>query len=608
MQAVIFIEAAGKAAAWRTSASKLGLTCAIVATDGHVARMPEALMPLGLSITRGSVVETLRRDRPEARRKIVDAVSNAGSDALILLATDADAEGDVIALDIARIVLEHQQDASRRMLRIAPGALTFRGIQKALSAAQPIVSGPRNLVQAAVQGRARAASDRWIGGAFSKSLGVAAGRVRTALLGTAAAWSSDQRTRARPDTGELLFTCSSANGGLPFVARLGFSTAPDPVLIGLATRFEGRPVGGRVAPLTSVGAAVTPRYGAAAAYTTGQVLVHARRHLGLQPAVAMRGLQEAYMAGAISYPRTDTSYLSRESAEGVVQLAEACGLRGAELANIEAATDSQGPVSDARHEGLHPVLGGSMTDIGTLRRLVRKPLRRELLSGEDAVRDAMIALVARRAFEAALTPELVPGFWKRGGLDDGLTDEEAGALENLEWSQPRAVLPWGRDLTTGLRVWPTEAVLLEAMLIEELGRPSTMADHAEKQVESGEICRPDPLELPRPSPLGRETLKKLPKALSDPRVSRLIELAVAGAADGAGADEGRLAERMAARMMYWYQRLPEDLRGPLRAAIRSDAGAGRSAPAGPRSERPVLDPHIAPESEQTPEPAHAPTT
>jgi DNA topoisomerase-1 len=583
MQALIIIEAHGKANAWSRITKQIRMPSLVVATGGHVCQFPRKLFPLGIDMRKGKTLDYGRKPDPEKVRDIIKAVSSVPETCPIVIAMDNDVEGDVIAYDVVEIILSHFPKRASRMVRVRPGPITTEGVRAALASAERI-SG-RRIVNDAIHGRARAVTDRWIGSTFSKIAGVPVGRVRSAVLGSTYLLNrAPKYLRGRPETGEITFQARSAMGGRPFVARISLTGEEDPdyvrKLMRLARRYSGLLVPGAVRPLQSLSAAIAPRIGTVRPFNTADALAYASRYYGVSSGYAMRGLQDAYQAGLISYPRTDSRDLSRSSASKVVMLGFSCGLSGldADVLGTEGRISPNGDMVEIdNHEALHPVLRLSTVNSERLRQMVRRPIRKpEAGWTRPELRDLMASLVARRAFEAAKEIQLEAGIWNVNNVS-GVDAEDADILSDLEWSREIGYnYPWSRHLITGVREWPMESVLLDLMASEGLGRPATYAGHLRTATESGEIetaAFPAP---PRPSPKGMRALRRTPKSVWNPATCRMIETVI-GNPDNFLRENpaGTLGERARFRVLSWFKAIPEEMREPLQRSLSASQSGGR---------------------------------
>ena len=570
MQALVFIEAHGKAKAWSSIAADLGVEVDVVASGGHVCRFPRALFPVGIDLKADRQIDATRRVSPELRAALLASVARHPQARKIFIATDDDVEGDVIAFDLINLILEEFPDRAEHIWRLRPGAMTHVGVREAFSRASALIEHRDEIISAAIQGRARAVSDRWIGAAFSRQAGVPVGRVRSAILGAVALWNHDPR-RVRPETGEITFQCRASGGGRPFFSRVRLDGSEDRTrflrLSALAQRFKGRVIPGAVFTTQSIGAAIAPRFGSVQPFNTGGVLAHAARHHRIAPKDGMKGLQNAYLKGMISYPRTDAETLTRESSGRIATLAQACGLSDVDIRHMMEIAEPR----PGGHEALHPTSGVTQADIDQLRRLVRRPILETRLEREpEELAQIMTALVARRCFEASRPITLERGHWKPDNGGGALNAAEVEILRDIEWERESSGgLPWGRDLITGQRQWPLASILLEGMMIEKIGRPSTYAAHVDVMEASGEILEGEFPALPRPSPRGVVTLKKAPRRIWDPKTCRMIEDCLENEGNALGEDvEAPLMARARHRVLSWFQNLPAEMQETLLLALR----------------------------------------
>lgn len=577
IQALFFIEAHGKADAWSRILRDLGIHARVVATGGHICRFPDTLFPIGVDMTEGRPLDPMRRLDPDSRSRLLDAIAAVPESARIIIAMDSDVEGDVIAFDTINAVLSSRPETLSRLWRLYPGAITRAGIKRAIANAEPVARIRDRIIDAAIQGRARAVSDRWIGATFSRHAGLPVGRVKTAMTGLAYLWHrAPDHTRGRPETGEVLLQARSTTGGRPFLARVPFDGTEDPAwrdrLVSITQRFRSSYVPGQVRRLEPAGAAIAPRFGHVTPFNTGQALIHAARHCGIKPGAAMRGLQSAYMQGRISYPRTESTSYSAETAGHVARLARSCRVPGSAVENL--------PVYDPNandhtiHEGLHPVMELTPETIQEVRRTLSTNLAKIDPRDPDDVCEAMVALVFRRSFEATRNGEMEPGNWAPDNMARAkeLDDTDIMILRQLEWvREVMPAVPWGRDIMTGVRDWPFASQIIEGMMREEIGRPSTYASHAAALEASGDIDAGSLDMPPRPTPSGITVLKRTPKAIRSPRTCRLIEAALQNRGNHLCEDpQDVMQERMRYRIASWFDRLPEDVQAQLLSALGSE--------------------------------------
>lgn len=602
MQALIFIEAFGKVPAWSRISHALGMKAEIVATSGHLCRFPDSLYPLGIKVSKGQAIDVTRVPRPEIDRRIRKALHGRARETEIIIATDDDPEGDVIALDVMRVIVDVDPTLIESCIRIRPGAITREGVEASIAKSRAGGGGIDDLVSRAVSGRTRALTDRWMGATLSRMSNAGCGRVRAGMLGAALCWSrSPELVRGLPETGEMTFQCRSGAGGLPFTAQVSLKGTIPEALASVARRYAGRLIPGHVNPMRSIGAAVAPRLQNITPFNTGDALAYAARFHNVGTRAAMGGLQSAYMKGRISYPRTDNRTISPASAAQVVQAARICGLRDVDMrhASKHAHTDENDGIT--AHEGIYPTPRMTKEEMDRFRTLVKRPIKEIDPTDAQEVEDLMVILVARRIFEALRDGEMAPGVFHARD-DSDLTQAERDALADLEWQRPAGQsLPWGRAQATGLRIWPLASVLVEGMMIEQIGRPSTWASHADQVEKSGQVTIPALGALPEPSPQGLRILKALPRGIWNPDTCRMIEhtMSVVASDEDLGSD---ITHRMRSRVDVWFSGISQEVRAALVEMLKSESDGGRAPAKAAEKIRPVdVDPDLDAFADEEPE-------
>lgn len=196
---LVVIEAPGKVSTLTAVLRGLGYGWSVVATRGHFCRSPASLWPLEVT---SKYEETARHADVRVQRELRVAAKNR----TVFVATDDDAEGDVIARDVAAAL----QGVATQITRIRIRSITPAGVREALGAHEPV--DPRQ----ARQGDARRILDRLIGHTFSRK-GAPAGRILTPML-------ASMRRRA-PVVGVVRLVVASADGGAPWRAEVPFTAA-----------------------------------------------------------------------------------------------------------------------------------------------------------------------------------------------------------------------------------------------------------------------------------------------------------------------------------------------------------------------------------------------
>ncbi len=185
----------------------------------------------------------------------------------VIIATDADAEGDVIAWDVATLI----RDMHPNPLRVRMKGLDDDSVRASIDAATPVRKAD------AVAGRTRAIVDRLIGASFSRP-DVGVGRVQTALLGLV--------QRDKPSTLRLNLVAPAKDGGRVFMAEAPCVAPFDPEI---ARRLTGMAL-----PMISAGATSTV---ASPAPHMGDIMVRAAEKLDMSPRETDDSMQRLYEQG-----------------------------------------------------------------------------------------------------------------------------------------------------------------------------------------------------------------------------------------------------------------------------------------------------------------------
>lgn len=193
-RALVVIEAPGKVAALARHLRALGHGWPVVATRGHFVRNPQSLWPLAID-------STYRERARTPVRKIARSLREQAERRVVFIATDDDAEGDVIARDVAETV----SDVADRCVRVRIRAFTAAGVKEALTRIEPFDA------RAARRGDARRILDRLIGHTFSQPR-APAGRILTPLLA--------HLQRTDPIVARVRLVVPCADGGPPWRAEI----------------------------------------------------------------------------------------------------------------------------------------------------------------------------------------------------------------------------------------------------------------------------------------------------------------------------------------------------------------------------------------------------
>lgn len=426
---LMVIEAPGKIPALRAVLAKLGVSnIDIFATKGYLMANPDALTPLGID---KRFQETLRGpvlpDLVESLDEMVEAVGK------VFIATDADQEGDVIALDVANLV------AGRRPIE----RLALRGLD-AESVREAVLSKGELDPLRAIPGTTRRIIDRMIGGTLSdRQSGFAVGRVQSALLGLCAA--EDQIV------GEAVLQMPAADRGRPFQAVAPVTRGLHPSLaklLEMGKKLDAAIVGEVVSLPPPV------------PWNFGETVLNVQRQLGGTPKEAASAMQQLYEAGKMSYPRSSAHGLTQAGVAAIERIAGRNGIRfsGEDIPRM---------TEKNAHESPRPL--DTSIRLGLPLRMLCYP-------------DAVLTIITRHLILCG-KPRLVekPNLsnipdWARD-LDWG-RDVGGGRA----WTE--------RQVKPGMNMFTPEVAAMGVLVRHGLGRPSTQVSHAVKFASRGLV---DPL-------------------------------------------------------------------------------------------------------------------
>ncbi|MCP1652267.1 DNA topoisomerase [Pseudomonas nitroreducens] len=466
---LVIIEAPGKLRTFRRLCEGVGLQADICATIGHVLEAPKDLRDLGIALRGGEYVETNRRPiREDSFRYLCDCLARCKG--RVLIATDNDQEGHVIAADV--ISLMEATGCRQPAYRLVLNGLTHDALVKGLAQLSPVDIGLANA------GVARRIADRLIGGGLSDfSTGRTVGRVQTALLSIA------EHGLPHSLVG-LSMPCS--DGGEPFRAILPITGVATPAE--LIAQLDALPA-------REVAVATPERLSEPGNY--GDTLLSLNAAAGLSISQAADLLQELYEAGDISYPRTSSRAFSDATVEVLEALAKVRGIRAFRKAAVPI-IQSNG----VAHEAIH-VLNSELLqrlDLG----------RPPALQG--SLREAALAIIAKQSLESGLVVAR-----ERPNLE-GLPE----FVRSLDWRRDarRPMLPWrpAHSVATKGGALGLDAALVQQMMKHGVGRPSTWPSHAARFAERGFVD--DAFQL---TTKGLRVLEAAPHGLRDVLCTARIE-------------------------------------------------------------------------------------
>lgn len=422
---LVIIEAPGKLKSLSAVLFAAGLRdVVIVATIGHIASNPNGLNPLAITPDYRETQYALRADRANVVRDIQAAARQAD---VIYLATDDDQEGDVIARDVAELVLKDHAVASLKRLRLR--SLSANEVRHALTTVTPLE--PLH----AAQGDARRCMDRLIGGLSTREAAV--GRVQGSLL-----VMLDQK---RPVVATATYAVADADGGADWIAQV-------PV-------FRGDPTPITEAPTAVLNRGSTQRgVMASSALNHDDIILSASFTLDEDPGAIDKAMQTLYEKGRMSYPRAKDRHVSPDAFRRLQAVAR---LNGAGFDPSLFSAIREQTAIDGAHEAPNPI----EIDI---------PINRDqqFMSIEDRV----LVHITRQLIMCGIgctverpTSESLSGLpeaWRR------LPFYRVQQTGHTLWAQQTPV--------AGLKKWTPAQSLLHFMAANQLGRPSTIMAHINK--------------------------------------------------------------------------------------------------------------------------------
>lgn len=445
----------------------LGPGYEVVATVGHFRDLPDR--ELGVDVATMTPSYIVKGDKEEVVKKLRARAKQASE---VILATDADREGEAISWHVAQ-TLGLRSPRRMRFLEITPAAL-----KKAVASAGPIDG---HLVDAQ---QARRVVDRLVGYLVSPLLrplgdNHSAGRVQTATLHIVV-----QREAAREAFKADVFWTLRAHYKAGFSARFARPNQKGELAEAkLVTEEEAR----RIAAAAGVQHVIravreqTLEQRPKPPFTTSTLQQAASAQLGLKPADAMRLAQGLFEAGCITYHRTDSVALSDEAvamAREFIAL-ERRDLLPASPPRYRASGDAQGA-----HEAIRPTSLDPSLDVPAEGRALFDLVRRRFLASQckpALIAQQIVTLVAGETqWLAKGSLEAFDGhrFYLKADEDDEKEKDEDDAqqLPPLAVGDQQSVERV--DVKRGETKPPprfTQATLIKEMERLGIGRPSTFA-------------------------------------------------------------------------------------------------------------------------------------
>ncbi len=427
---LVVIESPGKVKTLHRVFGEIGLHADVCATIGHFLENPASLKDLAIEYRDGEFVETKRKPyREDSYRYLCDQLRKCTG--RVIVATDNDQEGHVIAQDVADLSARIAPD--RTVLRMVFGGLDRNSLIRALSDLRPIETSK------AVPGTARRVADRIIGACMSDfERNRPVGRVQSALLGVC--------DRGLAHT-EVRVSLPCADAGKPFIGSIPLCGNMTPAK--LIAQLDTHDVAPAPVARSEMRALNVP-------LTYGAALIDLHQHLHLDIGAVADLLQRMYEAGDISYPRTSSHGLTEAGIESVARLARLKGL----IAFKRDLLPRLPP--NTPHEAIRV-----LNEVRLRSLEINKPLKLH-----DNDRDAALSFIARRTLEAGMVIQ----------RDYPDTSNAPAWVKDVTWCRDtrRTVLPWRYPERPEACSRDIKAALVEAMVDNGIGRPSTYASHAAK--------------------------------------------------------------------------------------------------------------------------------
>lgn len=463
------IEAPGKVKTIKNILTDLQINSCVMATKGHFISMPDKLDPIGVD----SVYNEYER-KPKDIKQIKRLRELAIRSKLIVVATDADQEGDVIAWDIYTMV----EDIQNNVIRVRLKGMDQDSVLEAIRESKPVKK------EDAIPGRTRSLIDRLIGATLSGN-GIAVGRVGTSLLGLI--------QERKPTTQYLNLIAMDKKGGHPW-------KAVTPIISPL-TQQIAKSLSELIFPSlskeTQSQVIFKPSH-------MGDIMVRASERLGMSPGETAKAMQKSYEAGKLSYPRSGSNGVSIVVAQKIKKILEK-NRSGYKFDD----TMVQKKDEDEVHDSPYP--------IGD----VNYSYDPEKQSADEGIRTLIsqdLIKTGQKHIRQIPNTKVIEEFL----IKKGFGIKVATFISNLNWYKdegPRfpGQQNWGNsEIVTR----PADAVLLEEAMKAGLGKPSTWGNHIDGFMKRGLVD--ENLEL---TEKGKEWVLKSPKALLNFKVSASIEKA-----------------------------------------------------------------------------------
>lgn len=484
MSKLLIVESPSKA---KTIGKYLGKEFVVKASVGHVRDLPKSNKN-AVDIAAGFVPHY---EISKGKERVVAELSDAAARAEeVVLATDADREGEAIAWHIAELL--KKSGVKKPLARAVYHEITKDAIQEALAHPRPIDQNLRRAQEA------RRVLDRLVGydlsGLIWKKLryGLSAGRVQSPALRILA--EREREIKAfNPETFWRIFADTQTKNKTP----LALTCAEEPRDKHEVERIleEGKKGVWIVKEVSETEAKRAPR----PPFITSTLQQAASTRLGFSPKRTMLLAQKLYEAGLITYMRTDSTNLAEAARKALAVVIEK--KFGGELVAVRT---YGGKVKNAQeaHEAIRPtdVLREAAGATPEQKKLYELIWRRTVASQmpDARVLRTKISAVPNTADVAATSAWVCPDFSANGNrivspgwllADPGARGEEV-ELPKVGQGEPLALIALrSEEKQTEPPPRYSEAGLVKELEKRGIGRPSTYASIIETIVERGYVER-----------------------------------------------------------------------------------------------------------------------
>lgn len=253
----------------------------VFATKGYLMSMPDSMVSSGIN----KEFKDFSR-KPHNIGIYNNLLEIAKKSYSIIVATDADREGDVIAFDIYNALL----DINNRIIRVRLQAMDKISVLNAIRLAKPVDKND------AISGRTRALIDRLIGAAFLRGDNIGVGRVSAGLIGIV--------RNGGLSKGTLTLTANDSDGGHPWCCELEIR---NPLTLELAKKLSSETFPNLIKDI-ELPYHFEPD-------NAGEVMLKANKIMGLSPSKTAEAMQRNYESGWMSYPRSHSKGFSETVAK-----------------------------------------------------------------------------------------------------------------------------------------------------------------------------------------------------------------------------------------------------------------------------------------------------